>query len=82
MDENKIALKLLNHDRQFEHIKQNMVTKKEFKGTTDTLDKILKLVQRQDQERIFLNKGIGRVESTLEDQQKEITKIKKVLNVS
>jgi len=82
MTEEKIVLRVLNQENDVWHIRKTKVTKDEFKEITNTLGRILHLVERQEQERVFMNKGIRRVENTLAKQGKEIVEIKKVLKVS
>lgn len=77
--QDRIIKKLLDHDEQFNLIRKEM---KEMKGDILTvLDQILVIVKRVDQERVFTFAAVQRIQSELEHQQKEIKKIKQVLNI-
>ena len=58
MNENTIILKLLEHDDRFTQIEEKMASDK--RDLMDTLDKILFIVQRMDQERVFTNAHLKR----------------------
>ena len=82
MAEDKIIKKLLEHDEKL----KELVTKREFREFRNEVlagqDKILTIVQRLDQERVFTNEKIKRLEESVKIQQVEINKIKEVLKVS
>lgn len=78
----KIAAKLIQHDKALGEIKDSMVTKKEHQDVLDSLDQILRIVKRLDQERTFSNQWAKGVNKDIEKQEQEIIKIKKAVNVS
>lgn len=82
MDEKLIVKKLLEHDQRFDEL----LTKKEFyefKSQIMTgMDKMLVILQRLDQERIFTNQAIQRIQRQIDEQQKDILRIKKVLKLA
>ncbi len=82
MDNEKIIQKLFEHDARFDRLEAQMATKKDVGQIFDTLDKAMVILQRLDQERIFTNERIKRIETDLLSQQKELKQIKRVLNIS
>ncbi|MCL5774274.1 MAG: hypothetical protein M1536_07865 [Firmicutes bacterium] len=78
-----IIEKLLEHDRRFDRLEEKFDKKidslrDEFLTRTD---KILVILQRLDQERVFTNEAIRRLEEQQENQQKELNKIKQILKI-
>ena len=57
-----IAGKVLEHDERLENIEENMATKDDIAGITTTLDKLVGLVKKKDQELVFINQRLKRVE--------------------
>ena len=82
MSEDKVIQKLLEHDERFDRIEKNMVTKTEIGGITDTLEEIVTIVKRLDQERIFTAEWVKRIEREVEQHSREITKMKQVLKIA
>lgn len=80
MSDDKIIKKLIEHDEKLEALEDKMEAG--FKDTIGKLEKITTIVQRLDQERVFTNEWIKRVEGQLEKQEKEITKIKQILKIA
>lgn len=90
----KIDKHLENHDKQFEGVRKKLFDHDDhfdkldakidnrFNQTLTVLDKILIIVQRVDQERVFTFAAVQRLQKNIENQQKEIQKIKKVLNIT
>ena len=78
----KVIKKLVEHDEKFD----NMVTKDEFAEFRDEMlngqDKMMTILQRLDEERIFTNKWIGEIEEQVEESKNEINKIKLRLKVA
>jgi len=79
MAEDKIIKKLLEHDDEFEK------TRGELKIFRDDVlsgqDRMMVILQRLDQERVFTNETIKRLEMSIKTQETEINKIKKLLKV-
>ncbi len=65
MNEEKVLSKLIEHDERFEHIEQNMATKSEMAALTHSMDKAMVILQRLDQERLFTNERIKRIEKAV-----------------
>ena len=82
MEEEKIIKKLLDHDEQLKFIRDNMVTKHELKGLSEGQDRMITILERLDQERVFTNEWIKRMERSTEEQQIEIKKIKQHLKIA
>ena len=82
MEENKIINKLLEMDDRLQNIETSMLTKEDGRKITETLDHIVKMVGRLDQERIFTTEWVKRIERESESQRQEIFKIKQALNIS
>ena len=78
----KVINKLIEHDEKFD----NMVTKDEFYQFKDEIltgqDKMMTILQRLDEERVFTNKWIGEIEEQVEESKNEINKIKLRLKVA
>jgi len=80
MDDSKILKKLFEHDQRFEDVDVKLTNFRDEMLTG--MDKIMVILQRLDQERIFTNEAIRRLEKGQERQQKEIDHIKQVLNIA
>lgn len=50
MNDDKVIEMFLKHDSDIEYIKENMATKANLSSISDTMDKILKLAQKKDDE--------------------------------
>lgn len=57
-----LAMTLLDHGESFEYIESNMATKQSVREIMGTLDAQGVILQRLDQERVFTNERIKRVE--------------------
>ncbi|MCC7356740.1 MAG: hypothetical protein IT410_03995 [Candidatus Doudnabacteria bacterium] len=75
MNEEKILSKLIEHDERLDRIEQNMATKSELGALSNAIDKVLVIVQKLDQERIFTYKWISRIEG-------DIDRIKRRLDIA
>ncbi|MDP1809714.1 MAG: hypothetical protein Q8L35_09320 [Actinomycetota bacterium] len=82
MEENKIINKLLEMDDRLQNIETSILTKEDGRKITETLDHVVKMVGRLDQERIFTTEWVKRIERESESQRQEIFKIKQALNIS
>ena len=61
-----IVMTVLKHDKDIDWIKENMATKDDIRGIHDTLDKIVGLVEKRDQEQVFMGERVKRVEKDIE----------------
>lgn len=82
MEENKIINKLLELDERLQRIELSMLNKEDGQQIMTTLDHIVKIVGRLDQERIFTTEWVKRIESEVEKHRQEISKIKQVLKIT
>ncbi len=62
MNEDMIIEMLLKHDSNIQWIKENMATKKDLERIYTSLDEILLLVKKNDQEITFMNQRVIRLE--------------------
>lgn len=78
----KIIKKLVEHDDRLDQ----MLTKKEFNEFKDQFfsgqDKMMVILQRLDQERIFTQEWIRRIEKEVENHTKELSKVKQILKIA
>lgn len=68
--------KFLEHDEQLEFIKENMATKEEMGEIKISLDKVLEIATRLDEERLATYQWIKRIETGVEQHGKELEKQK------
>lgn len=71
--------KFLTVDDRFFAVSQEIKESKD--EILTVLDKTMVIIQRLDQERVFTYAAVKRLQEQQENQQKEITKIKQVLNI-
>ena len=74
------TIKLLEHDEQFSKIREEMA--EGFRKVTNTLEGIVTIVQRLDQERIFTVQWVRRIEDEVRQNSMEIIKMKQVLKIA
>jgi len=77
MNEDKILQKLSEHDEQLEFIHENMVTRDEFLSSQD---KMMVILMRLDEERIFTNAWISKFEKEVNEQKDKIQEHEEVLS--
>jgi len=65
MNEDMVIDMLLKHDSDIQWIKENLATKKDLERIYTSLDEILLLVKKNDQEITFMNQRITRLETNL-----------------
>lgn len=63
MDEDKVILKLIDHDERLKRIEENMATKNDIANLLVGQDKMMQILLRVDQERIFTNEKIKQLEA-------------------
>lgn len=88
MNEDKIILKLLEHDERLERVEgkiDKMLTRDEF---TKTSDQMMVILKRLDEERIFTYSWIRRVEEevgamkmTADRHERDLQRVKKELHI-
>lgn len=62
----RVYKKLLDHDQELAAIRREIVHKNQFEQSIQSLDKILQIVTRLDQERVFTSEWIRRIERDVE----------------
>jgi DNA repair ATPase RecN len=77
-----IAKKVLEHDEQFEWVKENMATRADISKMTNTLDKLVKLAETKDQELTLISHGLRDVEDKVKEHDLDIRKMKPALGLS
>lgn len=78
----RISKKLLEHDDSLREIKETMATKSDINRVMNSLDEVLTITRRLDQERIFTQEWIRRIEKEVSDHTKELTKVKRTLKIA
>ena len=73
-----VALKVIENTEAIEDIRKNMVTKEIY----NTLDEMMVILKKLDQERIFTTEWIRRIEGEVETHTREIKRIKEKLSIS
>lgn len=61
-----IARTLVNHEERLIRIEENMATKDDIHGLSGTVDKILKLVIKKDEELTMVTHGMRRVQDDID----------------
>lgn len=86
MDEEKVIEMILNHEGRLKWLEENIVTKADFQShdqrTAKTLDEILGIVKKVDQELTMMGSRVGRVEEKVERYDKDVKKVKLKLKVA
>jgi archaellum component FlaC len=57
-----LAKKSLEHEDRIEWLKENMATKDDFRGLSNTLDKLVHLAEKKDQELTMVTHGMRRMQ--------------------
>ena len=79
---NWIFNKLLDHDERLISIEQNMATKDDLRGISDTLDKLVGLFEKKDQETTMISHGMKRHEKRIEKLETDVEVMKPALGLS
>ena len=82
MDEIKILQKLIEHDEHLDRIEEKMATMVTLDAFNNRMDKAMTILERLDQERIFSQEWIRRVEGEVERHTQEIKQLKQHLNIT
>jgi len=77
-----IAMKVVDHDEKLQQIKENMATRADIDNVTNILDRIVKLVEKKDQELTFVTHDMKNFEDRVEILEKDVnTRIKPALGL-
>jgi len=82
MNEDKIIEILLKHDERLDWIEENMVTKKDHQEVMGTLDTLVKLANKKDEELTMITHGMKRHQDSIDKLENDIKKIKPALGLT
>ena len=77
-----LAKKVLNHDERLERIEDNMATKDDLREMSITLDKLVGLAVKKDQELTLIAHGMRKIEDKMEEYDMDLKLIKPILGLS
>lgn len=77
-----IAKKVLEHDDEFTNIKDDMATKSDIREIMNTLDVLVKLGKKKDEELTFVGNRMNRIEKGIEKNTNDIQKMKPALGLN
>lgn len=77
-----LVKKVLEHDEQLQWLRENTATKADLRDISGTLDKLVGLAQKKDQELTFMGNRVSRVEEKTDENTKDIQKMKPALGLS
>lgn len=66
MNEDKVINMLLDHEGRLERIEQNMATKQDMSGISNTLDKLVKMGEKKDDELTLATHDMRIIEDRVE----------------
>lgn len=73
--EKKAVKMLLDHDERLTRIEENMATKEDIHGIMSVLDTQTVILKRLDEERVFSNSRIRRLEDRVDDHDMQLEKL-------
>jgi len=76
-----VAIKVVDIQEQVNDIKKTMATKQDISNISNTLDVIVGLVKKTDEEQIFMGVRVKRIEGETEKNTKDIQKIKPLVGL-
>jgi chromosome segregation ATPase len=76
-----LVKKFLDHDDRLERIEENMATKSDIRGIQDTLDVLVKMHQKTNQELTFMGSRVNRVEEKTDKNTVDIIQMKPLLGL-
>ena len=77
-----IAKKVLEHDDQLQSIKEEMATKDDIRGLSDSLDTLVGLAKKRDQEVTMISHGMKRHQHGIQNLEDDVKKMKPALGIS
>ena len=77
-----LAVQMLKHEERLDRIEENMATKADINVITGTLDKILKMVERKDQELTVAQSWMSRTDDRLDVVEADVNKMKPALGMA
>ena len=79
--DDRIFKKLVDHEEKLQSIEENMATKNDMNKVMTALDEVLVITRRLDQERIFTQSWIKRLEDNVKENTRDIIKMKKTFKI-
>lgn len=76
-----LAKKSLEHDSNIQWLKEHMATKEDIRGISNTLDKLVQLHEKKDQELSMVAHGMKRHEDRIEKTENDIRQMKPLLGL-
>ncbi|OGH64102.1 MAG: hypothetical protein A2821_02315 [Candidatus Magasanikbacteria bacterium RIFCSPHIGHO2_01_FULL_41_23] len=76
-----LAIKVLEHDDRLQRIEENMATKADLRTISDTLDKLVGLALKKDQEVTFLTHSVKGLWNKFEEYDLDIKQMKLLLEL-
>ena len=61
----RVIAKIVEHDDWLDRIEENMATKQDIRDIHDTLDKLVHLAEKKDQELTFMGERVKRIETAV-----------------
>lgn len=77
-----LVKKVLEHDERLERIEENMATKADIHEITSTLDVLVKLAEKKDQESTFMAHGIKKLDDRLVRVEDDVRQIKPLVGLA
>lgn len=81
MNEEKIIQLLLQHSDDIQELKETVATKMDVAQISNTLDKLVGLAQKTDQEVTMATHGMRRLEGRVEVLEKDMSKVKPLVGL-
>lgn len=78
----KIIEKLLNHEDRLQYIEENMATKQDIRGIYDTLDVIVKMLKKHEEESVFMAFRVQENTKDIKQNVKDILGIKSAVGLA
>ena len=82
MNEDKIVDMLLNHEERLVRIEENMVTQDDHREVMSTLDKMMGMMTKRDQETTMITHAGKRREDRIEVLETDMAKVKPMVGLS
>lgn len=82
MNEDKVIQKIIKLEADVEDIKERMATKDDFRKMSNTMDVILTVVKKTEQEVTMITHGMRRHEDRLDAHESDIKRIKPLVGLA
>lgn len=78
----RITRVVVEHTERLGRIEENMATRADISNISNTLDKIVNLAEKKDQEMTLLSHDVRQIDDRLESVEKDVRKMKPALGIS